>query len=242
MTDPLAASLNEVPLALDAALDRAAAIEQFRKTGRVHIPSVLTQAAADRLYRCLTQETKWSTTFNNGPDFLDVENQTVEERSKLTLAAWQRAFRNFQYIFDNHRLSRLGEAYPDPAHYYARVVEFMNSPSFLAFVREVTGASDIAWADAQATLYRPGDMLTLHDDATGGYRRRIAYVLNMTPAWRPEWGGILNFIGPSGHIEEGYVPTFNALNMFRVPVQHFVSLVAPYAGLRYSVTGWFHAR
>ena len=67
-------------------------------------------------------------------------------------------------------------------------------------------------------------------------------MLNLTPMWRPEWGGVLQFLDSSGHIEEGYVPTFNALNLFRVPMPHFVSLVAPYGGLRYSVTGWFHGR
>ncbi len=109
-------------------------------------------------------------------------------------------------------------------------------------MRELTGLSDISWADAQATLYRPGDFLTVHDDRIGGHKRLAAYVLNMTPGWRADWGGVLQFLDPSGHVAEGYVPTFNALNLFKVPALHSVSQVALYGGLRYSVTGWFHAR
>jgi SM-20-related protein len=233
---------KDVPLALSAAIDRAGAAESFGNSGRVHIPSVLTEATAARLFQCLSQETKWTVTLNNGRDFLDVENATAEERAKLTISAWQRARGSFQYLFDNHRLTRHGEQYSDPAHYHARVVEFLNSPTLLGLVREITGIPAIAWADAQATLYRPGDFLTVHDDETGGHKRLVAYVLNMTPGWRAEWGGVLQFVGPSGHIEHGYVPTFNALNLFRVPTKHFVSLVAPFGGLRYSVTGWFHGR
>ena len=77
-------------------------------------------------------------------------------------------------------------------------------------MREVTGLDAIAWTDAQATLYRPGDFLTTHDDETGGHKRLAAYVLNMTPGWRPDWGGILQFLDERGNIEEGYSPAFNA--------------------------------
>jgi Rps23 Pro-64 3,4-dihydroxylase Tpa1-like proline 4-hydroxylase len=155
----------------------------------------------------------------------------IEERMKLALQAWQRAQNDFQYMFDNHRLSRTGEPYPDPTHYFARVVDFLNAPKTLGFIREITGLPDIAWADAQATLYRPGDFLNVHDDSVSKHRRLVAYVLNMTPAWRPDWGGALNFLGASGHVEEAYVPTFNALNVFRVPAKHFVGNVAPYEGV-----------
>jgi hypothetical protein len=48
---------------------------------------------------------------------------------------------------------RGGEPYPDPQHYFARVVAFMNSPALLGFMREITDLPDIVWADAQATLY-----------------------------------------------------------------------------------------
>jgi hypothetical protein len=234
------ATTDAVP-ELNPTLDRGGLSSEFRRKGRVHIQNVLTSSAAERLNRCLVKETKWSVTFNQGADFLDVAYGTLEERSQLALGAMRRAS-GFQYVFDNHRLSRDGEPYPEPAHYFARIVDFLNSRPVLAFVRGVTGLDDIAWADAQATLYRPGDFLTLHDDRTGGHKRQAAYVLNLTPVWRAEWGGILQFLDEAGHIDEGYVPAFNALNLFRVPMLHSVSQVAIFGGLRYSVTGWFHAR
>lgn len=242
MATPEASVSHDVLPELDPAVDRASLAEMFRARGRVHIPNVLTRASAERLYRCLAQETKWTLTLNNGNAFLDVENVSPEVRVKHGLLAWQRARSEFQYLFDNHRLSQSGEPYPDQTHYFARVVEFLNSPAMLGFVREITGLSDIVWADAQATLYRPGDFLNLHDNSRSMHKRRAAYVLNMTPGWRADWGGVLHFVSPSGHIEEGYAPVFNALNLFRVPKPHFVGHVAPYGGFRYSVTGWYHAR
>lgn len=241
MVQQVSAATQPVP-ELSPALDREGLSAEFRKKGRVHIPNVLVQRSADRLHHCLMKETAWSMTFNQGADFLDVAYRTLEERSRLALNAMRRTSGGFQYGFDNHRLSRDGEPYPDRAHYLAKIVEFLNSPRLLDFVRGVTGLHAIAWADAQATLYRPGDFLTLHDDRIGGHKRLAAYVLNMTPNWRAEWGGILQFTDDMGNVDEGYVPAFNALNLFRVPMLHSVSQVALFGGLRYSITGWFHAR
>lgn len=233
----------DLPPELNPLLETAKLAEDFRRNKRIHIPSILTEASAARLARTLEQETPWSVTFNKGKDFLDVENVTPEERARLSRGAFDRArAEGFHYIFDNHRLSRNGEPYPNPGHYYAKLVTFLNAPRTLQFMREVTRLGAIAWADAQATLYRQGDFLTGHDDKTGGHKRLAAFVLNMTPAWRPDWGGILQFIDERGQIAEGYVPTYNALNIFQVPAEHLVSQVAFYGGFRYSITGWFHAR
>ena len=226
---------------LNAALDRARLAEAFRDKGRIHIPGILTPDSARRLHQVLQTETQWSLTFNKGQDFLDLEKIDIAERHRLAVGAWDRARTGFQYFFDNHRISRNGEPYRDPAHYFARLIHFLNTPEFVGAMREITGL-EIAWTDAQATLYRPGDFLTVHDDRTGGHKRLAAYVLNMTPGWHADMGGQLQFIDERGHVAEAYVPAFNALNVFRVPARHAVSQVTPYGGFRYAVTGWFHAR
>ena len=243
MSSPASAiAIEDAAPELNPQLDRAALAEEFRRKQRVHIANILTEPPAMRLFQVLQQETPWTVTFNKGPDFFDVENVSPEERARLSYAAFQRARQGFAYIYDNHRLSRTGEPYANPAHYFAKFLAFMNSPPVLDFVRSVTGLADVAWADAQATLYRPGDFLTLHDDKTGGHKRLAAYVLNMTPGWQPDWGGALQFFDERGHVAEAYLPRFNALNMFRVPAPHAVGQVAIFGGHRYSITGWFHGR
>src|SRR5260370_20315858 len=181
----------DVPLELNPGLDRAALAQEFARSGRIHIPGVLTEPCAVRLYRVLQQETPWTLTLNKGADFLDIEKASPEERGRLALGAFERAHSAFQYFFDNHRLSRDCEPYPDPDHYLGKLVAFLNTPHFLAFIRALTGLEAIHRTDAQATLYRPGDFLTVHDHKTGGHKRLAAYVLNMTPGWRPAWGGAL---------------------------------------------------
>jgi Rps23 Pro-64 3,4-dihydroxylase Tpa1-like proline 4-hydroxylase len=64
----------------------------------------------------------------------------------------------------------------------------------------------------------------------------------MTPLWRADWGGLLNFFARDGHVAEAYTPTFNSLTIFRVPQVHSVGIVAPFAKYgRFSISGWLRA-
>jgi len=102
----------------------------------------------------------------------------------------------------------------------------------------VAGETGITKIDAQATLFRPGDFLALHND-TGVGERRAAYTIGLTRDWRTDWGGQLLFHDEAGDVSRGFRPGFNVLTLFRTPQWHSVATVAPYAGApRLSITGW----
>jgi SM-20-related protein len=105
----------------------------------------------------------------------------------------------------------------------ARFAAWWSSEPVLAFLREITGLVRIAFADAQATAYSPGDFLTGHDDDVTGKNRLAAYVLNLTPRWRTEWGGLLAFHDDSSPEVIALSPAFNRLNLFKVPRRHSVT-------------------
>ncbi len=124
-----------------------------------------------------------------------------------------------------------------------RLLEFINAPPFLDLMRRITGDAAIDYADGQATLYRAGDFLTTHDDAVEGKNRRAAYVFGFTPGWLTDWGGLLAFPDSQGHLSEAYLPGFNTLNLFRVPMRHAVTQVSGFvAAPRLSVTGWLRQK
>ena len=229
---------------LDPRLDRQSLAEEYRRHGRIHISDVLTQTSAERLHRCLRDETPYSLCLNAQGKARTLGGLTPKERLDCATQVWREVgVSGFQFLYEMHLLSFRGEAYSDPAHYWAKAVAFLNSAAFLGLARDITGLDAIAYADAQATLYRSGHFLTAHDDDTPGTQRLAAYVLSFTPVWRPEWGGLLEFIDHTSQVEAGYVPGFNTLKLFRVPMTHYVSMVAPYAmGGRYSITGWLRAR
>lgn len=212
--------------------------------GRIHIPGILEHAGAVTAYEAIAAPLPWQMHYNDGDQVFDVpaaefDALPVEERNALLRPVYLRARLGFQYLYDSFAASdyyERGEHLDLPV---MRVFEYLRSEAFLEFARRVTGHREIATVDAQATRYRPGHFLTAHDDRDEEKGRVAAYVLNLTPAWRTDWGGILQFPDKDGHIVEGYMPTFNALNLFKVPVVHAVSVVSPFAGGgRLSITGW----
>lgn len=163
----------------------------------------------------------------------------AEHRRNLQQLIYRQARDGFQYCYASVPLFDIWRGAMLPGHFFNRLVAWLNAPPFLGFVRAVTGDGTIAFADAQATRFDPLHFLTCHDDAVAGKGRRAAYVLSLSPLWRPDWGGALQFFDAAGSLTGGYTPTFNALCLFRVPSAHSVGIVAPFAGAsRYSVTGW----
>ncbi len=217
----------------------------YERTGRVHIRDVLAQSSADVIYRCLVDQPQRNLVYNKGGEHVDMNAAAVSKwprakRKKLEKAIYQLARDDFQYhymtipIYDVYHKELL------PGHFLNKVFEFVNDAKFLDFVRSVTGDKSIGFADAQATCYRQGHFLTRHNDDVADKDRRVAYVLNLTPYWDPDWGGALQFFDLIGNIEAAFTPAYNVLNLFRVPMDHSVGIVAPFAGAdRFAITGWF---
>jgi hypothetical protein len=229
---------------LNPALDRDALAREFAQLGRLHVPGLFTPASAARIHACLQNETPYGLSLNIDGAPRGLRGLTPQQQWALTQKAWsQVGLEGFRFLYDGHQLSLNGEPYADPAHYWAKVLAFLNGPEFLDLARAITGFDRIAFADAQATLYRSGHFLTAHDDEIEGTNRLAAYVISFTTAWRPEWGGLLEFIDGRHNIAAGYLPDFNSLKLFRIPMTHHVSMVAPFATTgRYSITGWLRAR
>lgn len=232
---------------LSPALEVEALAAAFAGRRRLHVPNILTAEAAEAVAGVLEAETRWKTTVAAGGDFfeLPLDGRVAADPSKqswLDAAGVDGEKPTTQYLFDTRRLGVEPEDARDVAD---AVLEFLNGPEFLAFARRVTGDDRIDLADAQASRYRPGHVLTAHNDVSAGKNRLYGYVLNFTREWRADWGGNLVFYGPDGHIEHGWVPAFNALNLFVVPTRHAVTQVASFAQRdRLSIVGWLrsHAR
>jgi SM-20-related protein len=231
---------------LDPALDPERLAGVFSVAGRMHLPGILTPASAARLYEAVTACPDWTLSTLGRGHALDIPASVLAaadegRRQALMEAAHAQAREGFHYIFETVRIEEVHPEGPQGAVLRA-FLRWLNSEVFLEFARRISGLGALNRVDAQVTRYRPGHYLTQHTDEKPGTRRRLAYVLNLTPRWRVDWGGLLGFVDDDGHIAEAYCPAFNALNLFRVPQPHLVSLVAPFApAYRLSITGWIHA-
>ena len=232
---------------LNPDLDVAALAEAFALKRRLHLPCVLTPDSANAVAEVLEAETRWKTTVAAGGAFfeLPLNGRVAEDPAKqswLDEAAVDGTNPLPQYIFDNRRLGldRVGlDDGREGSDAADAVVDWLNSEEALGFLRAITGDDRIDLCDAQASRYRPGHVLTAHNDVSAGKNRLYGYVLNFSRDWRPDWGGNLLFYGPDGHIEHGWTPAFNALNLFAIPTRHAVTQVASFAARdRLSIVGW----
>lgn len=233
-------------LRLSPSLDAAALHRAFAGRRRLHIPGVLDPAGAEAIAAALEAFDGWKASVAAGGEVfeLPLTGRVAAEPGKqgwIDQARVDGADPRMQYVFDTRRLDFEPEDAPRDA--VSDVLAFVNGPDFIGLVRAVTGDDRVDFADAQATRYRPGHVLTGHDDTAAGKNRLYAYVLNLTREWRIDWGGALIFPGPDGHIEAGFTPAFNALNIFAVPMPHAVTQVASFAPRdRLSITGWLRSR
>ncbi len=236
-------------LSLAPELDPASIAPVLGRHGRVHIPDVLTLDSAVALHRSVVEETPWRRGMNsddgtNHTLYLQAyEAQPAEWRAAVEKAVLANAANNFQYVFDTYSVAEEIEAGRRLGLGSEAAYDFLNGSEFLGFLRRATGDQRIAYCDAQVTRYTAGHFLTQHDDDLEGKDRLYAYVLGLTPLWKPDWGGLLLFPDADGHIAEGYTPRFNALNIFKVPMWHCVSAVSAFCpAARYSITGWIRSR
>src|SRR5579871_4536410 len=181
--------MDDTP-ALNPDLDVVALAAAYAQHQRLHIPHLLTEASAQRLYRCLEREIAYTLAIMTaqGAQYAKPEALTRPEvMARVQAGAYGRAQDGlFAFLYDWHNLTQTGDPYPDSGHYLRQVTDFLGGAAFLSFCRQVTGLETIAFADAQATRYRPGHFLTLHDDMVPAQKRLAAYVLNLTPQWRAE--------------------------------------------------------
>jgi SM-20-related protein len=227
--------------------DVEALTHEFRTDGIVRIGSFLPDGQAAELHAHLRGRDDWRQVFNSGDKLFELDRQAraamdPDRQAALDEAIHAGAREGFQYRYETIRVpddeaerKAVGDLIADFA------IDLSTGPT-RDFLRTVTGSNKVEFADAQATAYSPGDFLTGHDDSFPGKNRIAAYVMNLTPTWRIEWGGLLIMHGEGDKASRAYPPAMNVLTLFRVGQMHSVSEVSRAAAYRrYAITGWLRS-
>lgn len=216
----------------------------FAERGIVSIPAILAPETATGLHTMLRSRQDWRQVIGGQEKLIELDrptraSMTADQVSQLDQAVYAGARAGFQFRYETLRVpddAAERAASADPLAVFAM---WWSSEPVLEFLRQVTDAPHIAFSDMQGTAYSPGDFLTGHDDDVGGKNRIAAYVLNLTPKWRVEWGGLLAFHDDETPEVTAFAPAFNRLNLLRVPRRHSVTEVTRAAAYRrYAITGW----
>jgi Rps23 Pro-64 3,4-dihydroxylase Tpa1-like proline 4-hydroxylase len=233
---------------INPALDAGRLARDFKRArGRMQVRDFLAAEDAEWTFDQLANNTPWGLGYNVGDRVEELSNAQlarlpVPQLRELSAGVVERARTQYQFLYHIYPLTteyfNTGSQLPILKFY-----EFLNRPETLAWFGTLTGRQDIKWAHAQATLYAPGHFLKSHSDLEPHHNRRaVAFVFNFTRLWERDWGGYLQFFDDRHDVELAWRPIFNALNLFTVPHDHSVEMVAPFAGgPRLAITGWLRS-
>lgn len=230
-----------------ANLDVAA--QQFARSGRAQVRDFLTIETAREIRTILSQSTPWGLAVQAGIEASahqyraeELADAAIQKQAQSHAQQANDAAGRGDFAFLHGRYS-LVMAYLEkwnPGGPHDLLIEYLNTDDFLGPLRRVSGIANLIKADGHATIFGPGHFLTSHSDEHVEQGWQVAYVLNLSiDDWRSDWGGQLVFHDDRGAVCETYLPTFNTLNMFRVPQLHAVTYVPAFAPVgRYAISGW----
>jgi len=232
---------------INSALDKDALKQELAAKDFIVIPNFLDEQAAEKIFNCMDSEVSWELAYRVGNQpmahsYEQLVALTAEERQQLHGKILEQARHDYQFSYFRYPMV---DAYMNqwtPKLILNDVLETFNNKLSLDFLRDITGDQEVRKVEFQATYYAPGHFLKLHNDnAKAGDDRRYACVVGLTKDWQSDWGGLLQFV-EDGKVSLSCTPSFNSCVIFKVPRDHQVSYVAPYATRpRYSLTGWMRA-
>ena len=165
-----------------------------------------------------------------------VEDRQVEESEWRSSAEEDRFFRFSKLVGSQPQFQFSGNSMT----YLKFRSTFQKDEDLRRYFEEVTGITLALSDDFGSHSMASGDFLKEHDD--NNRDRRLALVLYLTPDWRPEYGGSLTIVDPSGG-ESTVAATYNTLVAFDTlaDTMHHVAPVEPAAepSTRLTIGGWY---
>lgn len=223
-------------------IDWTAVAAEFAEHRRLRLEQVLPVETIRALLKTADQEVVYGQAFVDGSGSREISlnefrGLTPQQRQQLVNAVYGQAARGIGFWYGRHAI---GKSSPGLV---AAFLDWINSETVLNQIRRLDGADDVQSASGQLSRFMPGDFLTRHTDDVGEEGRRVAYVMNLSEAWHPDWGGLLQFFHLDGRPRDAWSPLFNSLCLFDVRQVHSVTCVAPFAPRpRLAISGWFRTR
>jgi Rps23 Pro-64 3,4-dihydroxylase Tpa1-like proline 4-hydroxylase len=214
--------------------------QKFIQKKIIQIKNILTYESAEEIYKYIFLHKNWN--LSSGFDkfkFTKPIQKQFDKANELQIKNINDKFKNdfFTYMF--HRTMNNNK--PDYLEYLVR--KQLNSPEFITIIKKITNLEISSLSTLFLSKYKPGHFLSPHSDKGNG---KLAFVLNLSKFWKPQYGGILHFLDEDRqNIIDSYVPDFNNLILFEVPEDHdrphFVSHIVPnIKHSRYAITGWYN--
>lgn len=231
-------------LKLNDALDAKALKKAFKNNERILIQNIMDEKAAEATHTSLRTDIKWDLFFLNGGQatvITDHELNTMTNRriKEMYSSIYTYAREHYQTMSYTFGLEVAHENNILPDLYLHKVHDFLNSEDVLKMVGDITGEK-LVKTDMVAHWHKHDHFRTSFSNFDGMGKRKIAFSLDLSKNWSPDWGGFLQYYDEEENIVEGYKPTFNSLTLHKDPQKTSISYVTAFAlQPRLTISGWF---
>lgn len=219
----------------------------YKEKGFVKVNNALEHSTLKVIQDFVEKQKQWNLVFDHKGKHQDLNNLEVKEwaydkKKDLENIIFKQASDSFQYFYETIPIYDIFHKNLLPDHFFNEIVLFLNTKHTLDFFREILDAPHITFMDAQITRFSAGHFLNTHNDDVKDKNRVAALVINLTKEWRSDWGGALHLLDDDKQIKQSFLPSLNEINIFKVPLDHYVGYVSPFAtGTRYSITCWLRS-
>lgn len=228
-TDALAAWIQPQHLTEDA-------LGRYRDTMLSHparmvvLRDLLREEAAARIAAFLADEALYT-----------IEHGLYSQHDGVEADAWEAAPAEDRFFRFGKLTGQRPEAMlSDNMLTYLQWRAFVTEPAFRGLLQSLSGLTLGQSDDFGCHEFRVGDFLLAHDDANRN--RRVALVMYLTPAWRPEFGGALSMTAADGSVDR-VEASFNTMVVFDTLAgsSHHIERIEDTAGdqARRTFGGWF---
>lgn len=206
---------------------------------RVKVSNFLPENQARDLSECLAGLSSYRHAFIHGGKFGEASREDLRalpepDRNRFISDIMKQAANGVGFWYERHQVTLEDEGL------IGDMFSWLNSEALLETIAKITATPQFGGAIAQATRFRRGDFLTRHQDIVTKERRKVAFVINLSQRWHPDWGGLLQFYELSGKPRDAWNPDFNSLSLFDVSHVHSVTSVSSFAPeARFAISGWF---
>jgi len=217
--------------------------EQFNSNKIVVINDFINIEKAEEIYFFLNYK-KPTNTWNSTTCFNNIKadvpiTSTKREQIQKNIKKANRAFNedNFSFSFERTLNNHIFQC--SCIECYIKYI--FKTPKIIKQINDITNMNITKAHDIFISKYSYGNFLSVHSDRNNG---RVAFVLNLSKDWKPEYGGLLHILdNKRENVIRTIVPHFNSLTLFYIPpnigIPHFVSHVNIKNKNRFAITGWF---
>ena len=214
---------------------------EFMEKQKIVIENFFKPEFAEKLYKFITKIPPHKWFYSCGIRNTRYEGRDIPSKKKKNLDNVKEANRSFSKDEFSFNLMRTMDYRKNEVSKYELLIrKVLSSKLFMSMISYLTNLNITNVNQLFLSKYKSGSFLSPHSDIGNG---RLAFVINMTKNWKPQYGGILHFLNNSRtKIIDSLVPSFNNLVIFYIPkegIPHFVSHVSPgVKANRFAITGW----